>query len=81
MADSVKDNDTLGSLEAALREALNDKVMAEKDESDARSRVSRATNLANDLRKKIISHLDALGKMPGARGTDLVKIKWEPCDD
>lgn len=81
MTDDMKYKDDLGSLEAALRKALREKVAAEERESAARSDVTHATNLVNDLRKKIVSKLDALGKMPGARGTDLVKIEWEPCDD
>ncbi len=65
--------DTIEAIEKALRAALNDKADYERKESAARRDVTTATNRVNELRRKLLSKLDDLAKLPGANGTDLVK--------
>lgn len=67
---SVIDNDTLGSLEAALRNAVAEKIQADRKESAARSEATAALNTVNDLQKRIDAKLAKMRDEPEMRGTD-----------
>jgi len=65
--------DTIEAIEKELRTALSEKAEYERRESAARRDVTTATNRVNDLRRKLLSKLGDLAKLPGANGTDLVR--------
>lgn len=64
------ENDTLGSLEIALREAVAEMMRAQRTKDEAYRACSAALNCVNDLQKRIDTRINALKSGPEMRETD-----------
>jgi hypothetical protein len=66
----VENNDTLGSLESAFRNAVAELVQAEKATAIARTAETEALNRVNDIQKRIDAKIAAIRSEPHLRQTD-----------